>query len=125
MKTRRYIIEMGLCLTAYAVLLFVSLQILNHGVGNDWLRLTVSVLPILPCLITGYVVLKHIRQLDELQQKMQLEAISFSFIATALVTFTYGFLENMGLPGLSMFVVWPLMATFWVIGQIIARYRYT
>ena len=43
---------------------------------------------------------------------------------TALLTFTYGFLETTGFPKLSMFFVWPLMGAFWVIGCVLGLRRY-
>jgi hypothetical protein len=62
--------------------------------------------------------------MDELQRKLQFEALALAFAGTALLTFGYGFLEGVGLPRLSMFVVWPLMAALWVVGVFIGRVRY-
>lgn len=55
--------------------------------------------------------LRAIRTFDELQQKMFAEAGLISLGLTAVVTFTYGFLEALvNLPSLSMFVVFPFIA---------------
>ena len=59
-----------------------------------------------------------------MQRKLQLEALAMAFAGTALITFGYGFLEGAGLPKLSMFVVWPIMAALWVIGVTVGRWRY-
>ncbi|MEA1674025.1 hypothetical protein [Nitrospirillum sp. BR 11163] len=53
---------------------------------------------------------------------MQLVAIGFAFAGTALLTFTYGFLEVAGFPRLSMFMVWPLMVLLLVVGQFLGRW---
>ncbi len=124
MKPFRYMMEMGLCLLAYGGFLILSLTVLKQGIEPFWAKTAISLLPMLPCLVTCYVVLKHLRKLDEFQRKLQLESIGFSFVATACLTFTYGFLENIGFPNLSMFAVWPLMAGFWVLGMIIAWFRH-
>ena len=53
-----------------------------------------------------------------------IDTFLMAFAGTALVTFSYGFLENVGYAKLSMFAVWPLMAGFWTIGLIVANLRY-
>ena len=78
----------------------------------------------LPAIFICGVIIRTIRHLDEMQRKLQFEALAFAFAGTALLTFGYGFLEGAGLPMLSMFVVWPLMAALWVIGTVIGRLRY-
>ena len=55
---------------------------------------------------------------------MQLESLAFGFAAAAIATFTYGFLQNAGLPDVSWVWVWPVMAVCWLLGQVAARWRY-
>jgi len=124
MKPFRFLLEMGLCMAAYFVFLAVSLIVLKHWDFSFWVKLPITLAPALPFMATGFVILKHIRTMDELERKIQFEAITISFIGTAFVTFTYGFLENIGFPTFSIFGVWPLMSFFWVLGLIVARVRY-
>lgn len=70
--------------------------------------------------------LTAVRTFDELRQKIFTEAGLISLGITAIVTFTYGFLENLaGLPKLSMFFVFPLMALCYSLSLpvVIRRYR--
>ena len=53
-----------------------------------------------------------------------LEAFAFAFAGTALVTFTYGFLDFAGVPRINWWFVWPVMATLWIIGGFLARKRW-
>ena len=122
---QRYLIELGLSMVCYLVILSLSLILLNRGIQTDWMRTIVSLLPVLPGLAAAYAVIRQLRRLDEFQIRIQFEAIGFAFAATALVTFTYGFLENVGFSELSMFVVWPVMATFWLIGLVMAHRRHS
>jgi hypothetical protein len=62
--------------------------------------------------------------MDELQRRIQLESLAFGFAAAAIATFTYGFLQNAGLPEVSWVWVWPVMAVCWMVGQLVARRRY-
>ena len=47
-----------------------------------------------------------------------------AFAGTAVLTFSYGFLENVGFPPLNTFMIWPLMAMLWLLGQGVSRLRY-
>ena len=88
------------------------------------MRPCLALLPMLPCLAAAFVILRHIGRVDEFQRKIQFEAVAFAFTLTALLTFTYGFLEGQGFPKLSMFAVWPLMGGLWGVGVLITHLRY-
>ena len=111
-------------LTAYVAMLFLSQKLLAGGIESHTARIMITLSPMLPTLFICGAVMRSIRQLDELQRKLQFEALAFAFAGTALITFGYGFLEGTGFPKLSMFVVWPLMATIWCIGVILGRLRF-
>ncbi|MBT9384170.1 hypothetical protein KM176_09895 [Pseudooceanicola sp. CBS1P-1] len=86
--------------------------------------MAVSLLPVLPALGIFWVTLRDLARLDEMQRRIALEALALAYGATALLTFSYGLLENVGFPRLSMFAVWPVMGALWVLGKIIAQWRY-
>lgn len=121
---KRHAVLMLVGLGAYvAVLLtlpWLAVGPLESNVG----RITLALLPMLPVVFLCGVIIRTIRHMDELQRKVQFEAVALAFTGTALITFGYGFLEDAGLPRLSMFVVWPLMAILWAVGVIIGRVRY-
>lgn len=115
---------MGLGFAGYVGVLFVSQSVLARGVASEPLGLLLALSPMLPALVILWAIVRAIRGLDEMQRKLQFEALVLAFAGTALITFSYGFLEGMGLPRLSMFAVWPLMAGLWVIGTLLGRLRY-
>tara|TARA_R110002012_G_scaffold234226_1_gene407770 strand:+ start:435 stop:800 length:366 start_codon:yes stop_codon:yes gene_type:complete len=117
----RYLLELSASLMAYLLVLIYSLTLLNNQVA--W-PILVSLMPVVPALGVCWVIVRGVRRMDELQRKIHFEAMVIAFAAVALLTFSYGFLENVGFPKMTMFVVWPLMATFWVIGTIISSLRY-
>jgi hypothetical protein len=124
MKSKRYLIELSATLAVYALVLVGSIELLTHiDVARPW-RDMIALSPMLPAATTAWVILRELRRLDELQLRIQLEALGFSFAGTAIVTFSYGFLEGLGYPRLSMFTVWPILAVLWVIGLALARRRY-
>ena len=121
--TRTYLIQLSLVLIAYAVCLVVALGVLHDHPHASW-RPAIALLPMVPALFVPFVVLQKIRAMDEMQRRIQFEALGFSFAASAVVTFGYGLLENAGLRQLNWTFVWPVMGTFWILGLLLARRRY-
>jgi len=124
MKSKQYLKELTATLVVYGVLLIGSIELLTHvDVARPW-RDVIALSPMLPAAAMAWVILRELRRMDELQRRIQLEALGFSFAGTAVLTFSYGFLEGLGYPKLSMFTVWPILATLWIVGLVLARRRY-
>lgn len=112
-----------IAIIVYTVLIIVSAQWLKT-LENDVLRLGVALLPIIPILFGMGAFLAYLRQMDELQRRIEFEAFGFSLGLTGIVTFTLGLMENAGLPHFSLIWVFPMMIAFWGVGQVIAGRRY-
>jgi hypothetical protein len=81
--------------------------------------------PLIPVIWAMSGWLMAVRRFDELQQNIQREAGLFALAATALLTFSYGFLEAyLQLPRISMFFVFPLIAGSYMAGYWLACRRY-
>ncbi len=124
MTTRRYLLEFGAGMAAYGFALIATLYLLNVTGPDVAYRPVLSLLPMIPAVAVAWAVVRQLRRLDEMQRLVQFEALGLAFAATALVTVSYGFLEIVGFPKISMFAIWPLMAVFWLIGTTISRWRY-
>lgn len=123
MNKSRAVLELVLAITFYVVILIISLKALTH-IENQSLKVLVSLLPVLPDILVIWVIIRQFIRFDELQRKIQLQALAISFLGTAFLTFSYGFLENIGFPKLTMFIVWPMMGTFWSMSTIIGSWYY-
>ena len=124
MKSKRYVIELTSALAVYGLMLVGSITLLTHvDVARPW-RDAIALSPMLPAAAMAWIVLRELRRMDELQRRIQLEALGFAFAGTAILTFSYGFLEGLGYPRQSMFMVWPLLAVLWIVGLVLARRRY-
>lgn len=123
-KLARDMVPAALCLLAYAITLIVSLRLLAHGVDNKAASIAISLAPMIPALLLCMAIVGVIRRADEMQRRLQLEAFALGFAGTALITFSYGFLENVGFPRLSAFAVWPVMGGLWIVGVFLGRLRY-
>ena len=119
----KYVATMIVSLSLYAAALVASLTWLKAGVEGPW-KYAIAVLPVLPALGVPLAVIRLCRAMDELQLRIQLESLAFGFAAAAVTTFSYGFLQNAGLPEVSWVWVWPVMAVCWILGQLVARRRY-
>ena len=124
MKSKQYVKELVATLVVYGAMLVGSIELLTHvDVARPW-RDLIALCPMLPAAAMAWIVLRELRRIDELQRRIQLEALGFSFAGTAILTFSYGFLEGLGYPRLSMFTVWPILGVLWSIGVVLARRRY-
>lgn len=116
---------MTIAMVAYVVCLAISVTLLlSSAVDSQLARVAVALLPMVPGIGVCWVVVRRMRRIDELQRRIELESLSIAFAGTALVTFSYGFLENVGFPRLSLFVVWPLMGALWIVASVLCSRRY-
>jgi hypothetical protein len=121
--TYRAQIEIGLALLAYMMFLLGSVTVLRSNPDAPW-RYFVAVVPVAPAALAVFYFVRRLARLDELQRRIQMEALGFSVAATALITFAYGFLEGVGLPHLNWTYILPLMAALWAAGTAIFTFRY-
>ena len=122
----RYAAALSVWIAIYAALLFGSLAVVSKDVIT-WLplRVAIGLTPMIAAFGILNLVMREYRAGDELQQKITAEAIMFAFGATAIITFSYGFLQRVvHAPSLSYFWVWAVLGSTWGLGAFIARRRY-
>jgi hypothetical protein len=120
---RKYVIRMLVTMSFYLVATFISVRVIKHNPSATW-KYAWALLPMIPAVYVPLTVINFLREIDELQRKIQLEALAFAFATSAVLTLSYGFLQNAGLPDLNWVWVWPVMGICWAIGVIVARWRY-
>ena len=83
---------------------------LLQGAASGWLIVAIA---------------RPLRRYDELQRRIQLEALALAFAGTGVLGTGYGFLINAGLPEIDWGAwIWPAMAGLWAVGLVIAGRRY-
>jgi hypothetical protein len=124
--TRRYFREFIYSMVAYIITLALSL--IGLGFFADYAlnpaRIIVALIPIVPIIFMILSFLKYLNGIDELQQRIQLIAIGFAAGVTSLLTFSYGFLEGVGFPPISLLWVFPVMILLWGLGLAFISRRY-
>jgi hypothetical protein len=121
---RQYTVRFIAVMIGYSVILFASITALKTMPPDDPLRYLVALLPVIPVLFGFVAYLRYVRQLDEMQQRIQLEGVAFSLGCTGIITFAMGFLENAGLPPFGMIWVFPMSIVLWSAGIALASRRY-
>jgi len=124
---RRYLREFVPPMAAYLVLVIASMWLL-HRVQAPLPRALVALLPVPPIALAMRAIMRYIRDTDELQRRIELEALS---IATALVSLGYltaGFLQKarvIDVPSsVAMIWVFPLVCLSYGIAKVVIGRRY-
>jgi len=122
-SVKTYIQQMLGVIVLYAVVLFITVRLLEALDDSPW-RILAALLPMIPIVLGLLVFLQFFGEMDELQKQIQLYALAFSFGATGLLTFSYGLLQNAGMPQVSFIAVFPMMLALWGLGYVFAAWRY-
>jgi hypothetical protein len=124
--TRHYLREFIYSMIAY--ILTLSLSLIGLGYLGDYplnaARVVVALAPVIPIGFMIFAFLKYLKGIDELQQRIQLQAIGFAAVTTSLLTFSYGFLEGVGFLRVSLLWVFPVMILLWGLGLVFISRKY-
>ena len=121
---KQYVKEFSIAMAAYVVVVLVSVTLINISPSNAWWRVPLALTPIVPAIFAMVAYMRFVGRVDELQRRIHFEGLAFGFGAAGILTFSYGFLENVGFPHISWLFVFPLMIALWGIGLAFASRRY-
>jgi hypothetical protein len=123
-KARRaYTFQFLSAMLAYFVILFVSVALIQRDPQSPW-RYALAVAPVVPAFFALLGFIRFLGRMDELQRRIHLQAIGFGFAATSMLTFAYGFLEDVDFPHINYTWILPLMVLLWGLGLGLASRRY-
>jgi hypothetical protein len=108
---------------AYFILLTVVVFVVRNELAPGF-EIPLALIPLAPAVFIVLAVRGGIASLDELQRKVQLEALAIAFAATFLVLVSSSLLGIAGIPEFEAGYVILLMSAFWVGGQLMARRTY-
>ena len=125
---RRYLRALWPALALYSVTLFASIFLIRRGIESVPLRGLVAVLPVLPIGWMMLAALRYLREVDELQRRIETEAIGIASLLVSLVYFAGGMLEKAEVirmdAGVAMIWVFPLLCGTYGIAKMILTRRY-
>lgn len=125
---QRYVREMMAAMAVYVVTLMLSVWLFKRMEMAPLLRTAVALAPVLPIVFVLRAMIRYIRDVDEMQQRIELEAVS---IGTAMLCVLYmgaGFLQTskvIDVPaGAAMTWVFPLACLFYGLAKVVVSRRF-
>ena len=115
--TRKYLMEFGGAMIAYVVVLYVSLTFAKQ-LEAGFARNLVLLSPMAPIGLAIWAYMRQLRRVDEFVRLRSLQALAVAGGIVAGFSITYGFLENAGLPRVSMFTVWAVFGVSWAVASV-------
>lgn len=123
----RYLREFLPAMVAYVVTLFLSVWLLKR-VDEPGLRALIALLPVPAIGMALRAIIRYIRDVDELQQRIELEAVSFAAAFVSMLYIAGGFLQLakvIAIPsGVAMIWVFPLMCLSYGLAKVVVARRY-
>lgn len=123
----RYLRDFLPAMLAYVVTLSVSVWLLKR-VDAPGLRVLLALLPVPSIALILRAIMRYIRDADELQRRIELEAVSFATAGVSLLYMAGGFLQLakvIDIPaGVAMIWVFPLVCFLYGLAKAVVWRRY-
>lgn len=123
---RRYMREFFPAMAAYVVLVLTIWPWVERSDALP-IKVLIALLPVLPVIFIVRAMLRLILASDELEQRIQLQAISIASLAVGLLSFAAAFMQSAGVLPLKDGLMWVLPALFGIYGVALLwikrRYR--
>lgn len=125
---RRYLRALWPIMIGYSLTLFLSIWLVKRGIESVPLRAVVAVLPALAIALLMRAALRYLREIDELQRRIETEAIGIASLLVSLVYFAGGLLQKAKVIDLdaaaAMIWVFPLLCGTYGIAKMVLTRRY-
>lgn len=121
---QRYLKQFLIPMTVYVFVLIASRTMLNYFEFSKLWQIVITLAPVVPITFAMIAFMRFLMDSDELQQRIHLLAIAFAALMTSLITFSYGFLELIGLPKFPILFIFPMMVAIWGLSLIYFMRKY-
>ena len=98
--------------------------ILLQSNQDHWWKYALVLIPLVPVFFMLRLELQNLARIDELQRKIQLEALVFAYNGAIALALIYGFLELAGLPKITIFAAAGALQILRMIGWYITDRKY-
>lgn len=103
---QKYLLELFGFLFIYVVMNGITWY--AKDMPDSTMRTALALLPMLPALGMLWAIVRHFQRMDEYLRIWSLENLAIAGAMTWVFSLTYGFMEGVGYPLLSMWVVWSI-----------------
>ena len=107
---------------------WIAARVILESTVPGWMRVVAALLPTPLAGAALLAIIRSARELDELEKRIQLEALAFAFVLAVLLLMTLGLLElaiQLNRDDWSYRHIWAILPTFYFGGLLIARRRYS
>ena len=87
-------------------------------------RYVVALLPMIPGLLLAFGIVRVTATIDEMERRILLEAVAFSFIFTLILLLSFGLLGLVGVPQPSPIIIAAIMCFLLLFGKLWANWKY-
>ena len=102
--------------------------LLENPAVPTWGRVAAALAPTPLAAIALFTIIRGARELDELEKRIQLEALAFAFVLALLLIMTLGLMElaiTLNRNDWSYRHVWAMLPMLYLAGVVLARRRYS
>lgn len=113
---------------AWMVAFFGARFVMEAPSAPTWIRILAALAPTPIAAAALLSILRSARDLDELEKRIQLEALAFAFVLSMLLLMTLGLMElaiTLNRNDWSYRHVWAMLPTLYLAGLVLARRRYS
>jgi hypothetical protein len=125
---RRYLRALWPIMVAYSLTLFLSIWLVKRGIDSRLLRAVVAVLVCMAIALLMRAALRYLREIDELQRRIETEAIGIASLLVSLLYFAGGLLQKAKVvdvdAAVAMIWVFPLLCAIYGIAKMVLTRRY-
>ncbi|MCC7095557.1 MAG: hypothetical protein IT472_00035 [Thermomonas sp.] len=125
---KRYVRALIPIMVFYSLALFASTWAIKQGIPSLPVRAVVAVLPALAIVMMMWAALRYLREIDELQRRIETEAIGIASLLVSALYFAGGLLEKAKVlsfdAGAAMIWVFPLLMLVYGVCKYILTKRY-
>jgi len=94
------------------------------NMGTSLWRYVVALLPIIPGIFIAFGIVRVTSKIDEMERRIMLEAVTFSFIFTLILLLSSALLGLVGVPQPSNTWIVFIMCMLLIVGKLWGNWRY-
>ena len=125
---KRYIRALLPIMGFYSLALFASIWVIKQGIASIPLRAVIAVSPALAILMLMWAALRYLREIDELQRRIETEAIGIASLLVSVLYFAGGLLDKAKVlhfdAAMAMIWVFPLLMLCYGAAKFFVTKRY-
>lgn len=125
---RRYLRALWPIMVGYSLTLAMSIWLVKRGIESVPLRAVVAVVPALAIALMMRAALRYLREIDELQRRIETESIGIASLLVSLLYFAAGLLQKAKVididAGVAMIWVFPLLCLSYGVSKMVLARRY-